>query len=485
MTGNVLNTINDAVWGWTLLMLILGVGVFLTVRTRFVQVRGFRRALRLIRHGETGEDGISAFSVVCTALSAAIGTGNIIGVATAVAAGGPGALFWMVVSAVLGMAVKYAEGVLAVKYRVRDGDGYVGGPFYYIERGMGHRFRWLGKLYAAFGAAAGLLGMGTLTQSNSITAAVQTVTKDAETLSFGEVTASRTTVVVGLIVTVAAALVILGGMRRITSVATVLVPFMLGIYTLSITLILLTNINKIPSAFSLILRAAFAPRAALGAAAGITVKSAVRFGVGRGIFSNEAGMGTEAIAAAAARTNSPRDQGLVCMVSTAIDTVILCTVAGLVLIVTGAYQQPHLSGMAMTTYAWETGLPWSGAVSSWLLTACLVFFAFSTILGWNFYAEQCMRYLCDGRGVVVRAYRVLYIVAVLIGPYVSAASVWTVADICNGCMIFPNMVALLSLGGVVIRESTVCVPLHHPKNQKNHIISRISSKILLDGRQKG
>ncbi len=463
-----LERVNAWVWGPTLLMLVLGVGVLLSVRTGFVQARHLGSACRLLRHTDGGGEGVSPFGVLCTALSAAIGTGNIVGVATAVSAGGPGAIFWMLLSAFFGMATKFAEGVLAVKYRTIDRGEVVGGPFYYIERGMGHRFRWLGKLFALFGAFAGLLGIGTITQSNSITAAVEDVLGEGGAVAFslGGEPYSWATVVVGAAVSVLAAMVILGGIGRISRVATVLVPLMLCVYVGAVGTILLTNIARIPAAVSLILRAAFAPRAALGAAAGITLKQAVRMGVGRGIFSNEAGMGTEAIAAAASRTKSPVQQGLLCMMSTFIDTVVLCTAAGLTLIVTDAYRQGGLEGVSMTAYAWARGLPCPPSVSRVLLMLCLVFFAFSTILGWNFYAERCMRYLCGGRAAWMRGYRVAYIAAVFIGPYLSVSSAWTVADIGNGCMMFPNLVALLSLSGVVAREARTYFAQEHEKSHK-------------------
>lgn len=476
----VLEHINNWVWGPTLLTLVLGVGVLLSVRTGFVQARRLGRAIRLLGHADGDGEGVSPFAVLCTALSAAIGTGNIIGVATAVSAGGPGAIFWMLISAFFGMATKFAEGVLAVKYRTVDKGEFVGGPFYYIERGMGPRFRWMGKLFALFGALAGLFGIGTITQSNSITAAAESVLDTDRTATFvlGDETYSWVTVLIGGAVTVLAALVILGGIGRISRVATVLVPLMLCVYIGALGTILLTNLSRIPAALSLILRAAFAPRAALGAAAGITVKQAMRLGIGRGIFSNEAGMGTEAIAAAASRTTSPVQQGLLCMMSTFIDTVVLCTAAGLALVVTGADRQSGLDGVSMTAYAWAQGLPFPPAASRFLLVMCLIFFAFSTILGWSFYAERCMRYLCGGRTAWMRGYRLAYIAAVFIGPYLSVSSAWTVADICNGCMMFPNLVALLSLSGVVAREAREVFGHDAKKLTKK-------GKKLLDGRRKG
>ncbi len=478
--SSALDRANEWIWGPTLLILVLGVGILLSVRTGFVQVRGLGSAFCLLRHADSDGEGVSPFGVLCTALSAAIGTGNIVGVATAVSAGGPGALFWMLLSAFFGMATKFAEGVLAVKYRTVDRGEVIGGPFYYIEWGMGKRWRWLGKVFALFGAFAGLLGIGTIAQSNSIAAAVEDVFGDSGVVAFsiGEVSYSWTTVFVGTVVTVLAAMVILGGIGRISRVATVLVPLMLCVYVGAVGTILLINIARIPAAVSLILRAAFAPKAALGAAAGITIKQAVRLGVGRGIFSNEAGMGTEAIAAAASSTTSPVRQGLLCMMSTFIDTVVLCTAAGLTLIVTDAYRQRGLEGVSMTAYAWTQGLPCPPSISRVLLMLCLIFFAFSTILGWNFYAERCMRYLCGGRAVWMRGYRVAYIVAVFIGPYLSVSSAWTVADIGNGCMVFPNLVALLSLSGVVARETRLYFAREREKSHKK-------GKKPLDGRRKG
>ncbi len=460
MTASLLEEINGWIWGPTLLVLVLGVGIYLTWRTGGVQVKRLGLALRLVFQPECGDgDGVSAFAVLCTALSAAIGTGNIIGVATAVAVGGAGALLWMLVSAFFGMATKYAEGVLAIKYRVPDGAGYHGGPFYYIERGMGRHWRWLGKAFALFGALAGLLGIGTVTQSNSITTAAEQVVHTTTAFSFSGQTYSWATVIVGGIVTALAAMVILGGFGRVARVATVVVPAMLLIYVTAIGLILVKYAGALPAAVSLIVRAAFSPQAALGGAAGVTVATAIRMGIGRGIFSNEAGMGTEAIAAAAARASSPTKQGLVCMVSTFVDTVVLCTAAGLVLVVTGAHEHRELEGVAMTAYAWEQGLPFPSAVSRFLLMLCLMFFAFSTILGWFCYAEGCMRYLCGGSRFWMRSYRVAYIAAVFIGPYLTVSAAWTVADILNGCMAFPNLVALLSLSGVVARQTRADFPL--------------------------
>ncbi len=466
MATDILEYANTLVWGPVLLALVLGVGIYFTLRTGGVQVRYIGKAFRCLLQSEGTHGGISPFAVLCTALAAAIGTGNIVGVATAVAIGGPGALFWMLVSAFFGMATKYAEGVLAVKYRMRDKTGFYGGPFYYIERGMGRRFRWLGKGYALFGALAGLCGIGTLTQSNSIAAAAERLADLGGLSVAGEHKVSVMAVLVSVVVTVLAAPSILGGVHRVARVTAVLVPVMLAVYVGAIGLILWRNAAAIPAALSLIVRSAFSPQAALGAAGGVTVGTAIRLGIGRGVFSNEAGMGTEAIAAAASNTSSPMKQGLVCMLSTFMDTVVLCTVAGLVLVVTGTYTQGGTEGVAMTADAWAAGLPFSDGVSRGLLLACLIFFAFSTIIGWGCYAEGCMRYLCGNRRGWMRLYKALYILAVFMGPYVSVSTVWTVADLLNGCMLFPNLTALLSLGGVVARQTRVEVEKTCKKGKK-------------------
>ncbi len=437
-----LEQVNAWVWGPTLLALVMATGVYYTCRSGVVQVRRLGLAWKLLFRQGNGAAGEKPFAVLCTSLSAAIGTGNIVGVATAVALGGPGALFWMVMSAWLGMAVKYAEGVLAVTYRVSGEDGPAGGPYYYIERGLGKRFRWLGKLFAFFGAAAGLCGIGTVTQSNSISSAVQSM-----------VPLDGVPLVVAVVVTGGAAAVLCGGWRRVARVATILVPMMLAVYVTVLVGVLVVYAQEIPGALWTMVRTAFSPSAAVGGVVGSSVRESMRIGIGRGIFSNESGMGTEGIAAATSCVKSPVEQGLVSMLSPLIDTVVLCTVAGLVLVVTGAYQQTSLEGAAMTAYAWELGLsrwPMAGRIA---LVACLTFFAFSSILGWSCYAQGCMRYLCGNRRGWMLTYRAAYIAAVFVGPFISVSAAWTVADIMNGCMAFPNLVALLSLGKTVATQT--------------------------------
>lgn len=459
----IIGTIDDFVWGVPLIVLIMACGIWLTVRTRLLQVRHLGKALKfMVKNEEDGVGEVTSFGALCTALSATIGTGNIVGVASAIAAGGPGALFWMEVAAFFGMATKYAEGLLAVKYREIDADGHsLGGPFYYIEKGMGKNWKWLGKLFALFGCLAGLLGIGTITQINGITSAAQNFFDPDKAnplfvLGSGdsEVVITLTTVIVGLIVTVCAALVIIGGIKRIAKVSEIVVPFMAVIYVVCGLLILICNVTAIPSAIYQIVVGAFTPKAVAGGIVGITIKIAVQKGVARGIFSNEAGLGSAPIAAAAAQTKEPVRQGLVTMTGTFIDTIIICTMTGLSIVISGAWDPDlGLEGAQITMYAFQEALPFPAAVGSFLLMLCLMFFAFTTILGWDYYAERCLEYLSNKNMTAVKVYRWLYIAAVFVGPYLTVKAVWTIADIFNGLMALPNIIALLVLSGVVAKET--------------------------------
>lgn len=449
-----LERIGAAIWGWPTMLLFVGTGIIFTVRLRGVQLTKLGRALRSVVKKEAGADGISSYAALCTSLAATIGTGNIVGVATALCAGGPGALFWMLVAAVFGMATQYAEGYLAVKYRVRQNGQWLGGPFLYIERGLGEKWRWLAVTFAVTGVGAGILGVGTVTQVNSITAAVENFFDAGKTqLAFmlGAHAYTWPVVISGAVVTVAAGLVLLGGVKRISRVCELLVPLMSAVYVLLSLFVLLRFAGRIPAAVGLIVRSALSPRAALGAAAGITLKNALRMGIGRGVFTNEAGLGTTPIAAAAARSSDPVRQGLIAMTGTFIDTIVICTMTGLCLVVTGAWQQAGLVGVQVTDFAWHTALTLSASVLSFCLMACLCFFAFSTIVGWSFYAEQCLRYLTGGRESAVRLYRFFYILAVAIGPYLTVSAAWEMADILNALLAFPNLTALLLLQRDVAR----------------------------------
>ena len=465
MFSETLGKVDDLVWGLPLIIFIMAVGLILTLGTKFIQVFHLPKALRyMFMDEEDGEGEVSSFGALCTALSATIGTGNIVGVATAIATGGPGALFWMEFAAFLGMATKYAEGLLAVKYREIGKDGKVlGGPFYYIEKGMGANWKWLAKLFAIFGMLVGILGIGTMTQINSITGAVQNFFDQDRAMvafSIGKHAYAWPTVISGVLVTLFAALVIIGGIKRIAKVSEVIVPFMAVIYFVCGIVLLVCNVTKIPAAIVLIVKSAFCPQAVFGAGIGITLKMAMQKGIARGIFSNEAGIGSAPIAAAAAKTKSAVRQGLVCMTGTFFDTIIICTITGLSIVLTGAYKPAMdgtLEGVAVTTKAFTDGLPFPNHVGAFLLMLSLVFFAFTTILGWDYYSEKCLQYLVGEKQGVIMTYRVLYILAVFVGPYLKAGFVWTLADIVNGLMAFPNLVALFALSGVVAAETKVFI----------------------------
>lgn len=455
--NEVLQKIYDMISGVPLIILILFGGIFLTIRLGGVQIRKLPLALRwMIQNEEDGTGEISSFGALCTALSATIGTGNIVGVATAIAAGGPGALLWMEIAALFGMATKYAEGLLAVKYRVVDKDNHsLGGPFYYIEHGMGKKWRWLAKLFAFFGVCVGLFGIGTFSQVNGISSAVKNFFDPSMSWTVdipGIGTYSWTVIIASLVISVCTALVLIGGVKRISKVSEMVVPFMAGIYILFCLVLLICNIGAIPTAVSIIVKGAFNPAAVTGGLVG-TMIIAVQKGVARGIFSNEAGLGSAPIAAAAAKTREPVRQGLVSMTGTFIDTIIICTMTGLSIVLTGAWKVEGLEGVEVTTYAFNSGLPIPAGASSFVLMLCLVFFAFTTILGWNYYSERCLEYLFDGERKYIKVFRWLYILAVFIGPYMTVTAVWTIADIFNSLMAIPNMIALFALSGIVVKET--------------------------------
>ncbi len=455
--NDVISEIDDYVWGLPLIILIIACGVILTARLGFVQVRKLGKALKyMVKNEESGSGEVSSFSALCTALSATVGTGNIVGVATAVAAGGAGALFWMEVAAFFGMATKYAEGLLAVKYRVKDENGDIlGGPFYYIENGLGKRWKWLGKLFAVFGLLAGLMGIGTITQINGITSAANNFfdPRSEHTISILGMEHTLTTVISGAMITILVALIVIGGIKRIAKFSEIIVPAMIVTYISCCLIIIVCHIGEIPAAVSEIVKGAFGLRPIAGGAAGTSViLLSMRNGVARGIFSNEAGLGSAPIAAAAAKTNEPARQGLVTMTGTFIDTIIVCTMTGLSIVMAGSHEK-GLEGVSITTDAFSYGLPFPERVSSFILMVCLAVFAFTTILGWNYYSERCLSYLTGSKKVVRNAYKWLYIAAVFVGPYLTVKAVWMLADIFNGLMALPNVIALILLSGVVSKET--------------------------------
>lgn len=459
-----LEKVDSFVWGVPLIVLILAAGIYLTFRLRLLQVFHLPKALKfMFKNEEEGEGEVSSFGALCTALSATIGTGNIVGVATAIgctalgtAVGGPGALFWMWVAAFFGMATKYAEGFLAVRYRTIDDEGHVlGGPFYYIENGMGHKWKWLAKIFAFFGTCVGLFGIGTFTQVNGIASATLSFfdPNKENTMKILGTEYSIVTVITAIILAIFVGLVVIGGLQRIAKVSQVVVPFMAIIYIVAVLVLIVANIEKLPGALATIVEYAFGAKAAAGgvlAAIGISMQK----GIARGIFSNEAGLGSAPIAAAAAKTKEPVRQGLVTMTGTFIDTIIVCTLTGLSIVMMGSYQIKGIEGVQVTTDAFQKGLHFlPSEVSAFILMICLVFFAFTTILGWDYYGERCLEYLTNRNKKAVKVYRWLYILAVFIGPYMTVTAVWTIADIFNGLMAIPNIIALFALSGIVAKET--------------------------------
>ena len=437
----VLKNIDGIVWGPPLLILLVGTGIYFTFKLNFIQMFKLPLAIKYLflndddKSDNEAKGEVSSFAALCTALSATIGTGNIVGVATAIATGGPGALFWMWVAAFFGMATKYAEGVLAIKYREVDENGEMsGGPMYYIEKGVGNKF--LANMFAFFGIAVALLGIGTFGQVNSIS--------KAALISFN-IPIWFTAIIITILVT----LVTLGGIKRISNVAEKIVPTMAILYIIGALLVLICNFKAIPSAITLIIKSAFNPSAALGGTTGITISLAIQIGIGRGVFSNEAGLGSAPIAAAAAKTKYPVKQGLISMTGTFIDTIIICTMTGLAIVLTGSFNS-GLEGAAMTTFAFENGLPFA-IIGKYIVNIGLIFFAFTTMIGWNYYGERCIQYLIGIKGI--KFYKIIFIALVGVGPFLSLNLVFIIADIVNGLMALPNLIGLIKLRNIVISET--------------------------------
>ncbi|WP_276788372.1 alanine/glycine:cation symporter family protein [Veillonella magna] len=433
---DILNQIDSFVWGPPLLMLLVGTGIWLTVRLGVLQVVRLPRALTLIFTSKNdGSGDVNSFQSLMTALAATVGTGNIVGVATALKAGGPGALFWMWLAAFFGMATKYAEGLLAVKYRSVDKNSNIaGGPMYYIEKGLGEKYRPLAVLFALFGVLCAYFGIGTFAQVNSI-------------VEITQLAAGIPVEYTGIVLTVLVAAITLGGLKSIARVAGKLVPTMALLYLIITAGILIFNIDALPAAIASVIESAFTPTAATGGFLGATVMMALRNGVARGVFSNESGLGSAPIVAAAAKTKWPAEQGLISMTGTFIDTIIICTLTGLSLIVTGAWSG-EFNGAAMTQQAFVSVY---GNLGSLLLMIGLSLFAFSTILGWNYYGERCIEYLLGVKAIL--PYRLIFIGLIACGPFLKLEAIWVLADIVNGLMAIPNLIALLGLTGVIVAET--------------------------------
>jgi AGCS family alanine or glycine:cation symporter len=441
---NFISTISAAIWGFPLIALLIGVSVYFSFKLKMVQIFSLKEGLNYVMckdnsEGESTFGDISNFASLCTALSATIGTGNIVGVALAVVTGGPGAIFWMWIAAFFGMAAKYAEGVLAIKYRKIGSDGKIaGGPMYYIEMGLKNRI--LAKLFAIFGLGVALVGIGTMTQSNSIAAAMG---------SFG-IPNYITAVLLGIIV----AVVTIGGIHRISYVSEKLVPLMSAFYVVAAIVVLALNVSLIPEALRAIFVGAFSPEAVFGGGAGVTFMNAMQLGISRGIFSHESGLGSAAFAAAAAKTDSPKKQGLISMTG-AFFSIVVCTMTGIVLVITsketGIFSSRcAIDGALITSYAFGIGVGIK-SVGQYIVNVGILLFAFTTIIGWNYYGEKCVQYLCGNNAIM--PYKVLFVLLVIAGPFFKIAAIFDVADIVTGLMVIPNLIALVGLRKVVIEET--------------------------------
>lgn len=433
---DIFNNINSFIWGPPLLILLVGTGILFTFKLNFLQIKKLPIAFKLIfKPTDNGSGDISGFAALCTALAATVGTGNIVGVATAIKAGGPGALFWMWIAAFFGMATKYAEGLLAIKYRVKDSNGNIsGGPMYYIVNGMGEKYRPLAIFFAISGILVALLGIGTFTQVNSIT--------DSINGSFG-----IDPKITGIILTFIVAFVIFGGIQSISNISTKIVPFMAGIYIFICLLIIANFYDQIPSTFILIIKSAFTPTAAFGGFLGSTISMTIKNGIARGVFSNESGLGSAPIAAAAAKTDWPAEQGLISMTGTFIDSLIICSLTGFSIILSGVWTS-DLNGALMTQSAFKTVLPSLGPL---FLTISLSMFAFTTILGWSYYGERCFEFLFGSNKITL--YRIIFISMILLGSFLKLELVWIIADIVNALMALPNLISLICLSPIIISES--------------------------------
>ena len=460
MLLEILNQIDSMVWRPWLLILLLGTGILFTLRLGFIQIAKLPLALRLIFSARNRGDGdIDSFKALCTALAATVGTGNIVGVATAIKAGGPGALFWMWMAAFFGMATKYAEGCLAVRYREVDSNGEIsGGPMYYIEKGLGEKWKPLAILFAVFGVLTACLGSGTYTQANAIMSSLE--------VSFG-----IAPLMTDVVLTILVGIIILGGLQSIAKAAEKIVPAMAVVYIVAVISLLIINREQLPMAIELVFVNAFTPTAAMGGFLGASVMKGIQSGIARGIFSNESGLGSAPIVAAAAKTKWSAEQGLISMTGTFIDTIIICTMTGLAVISSGLWTT-ELNGAVLTNGAFSQAFPLFG---DYLITIALVLFAFTTILGWSYYGERCAVYLFGTK--VIKPYRLVFIAIIATAAFLKLEEIWALADIVNGLMAFPNLVALLLLSGTVVSESKRYMNYLKERSRRLSSYKNINNKI--------
>ncbi len=461
MLNNFILSLSDIIWGIPMIIILLGTGIFLSILTKFIQIRGFYRGIELISgkydsHKDKGE--ITHFQALATALSATIGTGNIAGVATAIVSGGPGALFWMWISAFFGMAIKFSSATLSMKYRKENNGSFAGGPMYYIEKGLkekfGISFKWL-ALFFAISTAIAAFGIGNMAQSNSVSSVLNDLilssTKSKIIFQAGTISITNSLLIkgiIGIILAILTGTVIIGGIKKISKFTSKLMPFMAAIYLITGLIIIFINLPEIGRIFKIIFIEAFHPKAVGGAILGSTILYTMRMGFARGIFSNEAGLGTAPIVHGAAKTNEPVREGLVAMLGPFIDTIVICTFTGLIIILSGLYTNGSLNGAALTSNAFEKFLPSYGKI---IVSISLILFSYSTLIGWYYYGEKAIEYIIPS-SKIIKSYQILWLLLIFIGAIAKLSIVWNISDIFNGLMALPNIIALLLLSPIIIKE---------------------------------
>lgn len=450
----IIENVYNLIWGIPLVSLILIVGIIYTIKLKCLQISKLPKAISfLITKKDNNKKGVTSFQALCISLSATIGTGNIVGVASSIVIGGPGALFWMVVSAFLGMAIKYAEGFLAIRYRKKETDYIIGGPYAYIEYGMGKKYKWLAKSFAIFGMCASILGLGTFIQVKGIVDASLNVF-DKSTLNFMNIfgyDVSIIKLIVGLVLLIICSIVIFGGIKKIATTCEKLVPFMTILYILMCLIVIISNVNILPSAFLKIITGAFNFKSIIGGVAGYTIVNAIKQGVSKGIFTNEAGLGSAPIAISESSSNNPIKEGLITMTSTFFGTIIICTLTGLCIIMTDAYLK-ELDSIYVVDYAFFKGSFFSNITTSIFILIATICFGITSIIGWNLYGVKCLRYLTNNE-TIIKGYKIIYVIFIFTGVFLNTKFIWNIAEIFNALMAIPNLIALIYLKNDVIKET--------------------------------